>query len=216
MHAWSATERGRQTSTSGASAPMTNVHPIRWCRNAERAKNHGFCSWTMNAVPVTAKASGHVRRQSGDVRRPCTRPSSAPPASITTSAQEPCAYMWIDEFVKNAITGHSRTPRANATPGQRYFRHGLLRQTSCPTIASASRQSPTNRIPVANSQWTISACGSIVLLQVGEQRLRDDEREDDAGGGDEQRRLDQKPPEPLPVWVQERDAVRLQDRPYQP
>src|SRR5436190_2923584 len=147
----------------------------------------------MNAVPVTAKASGHVSRHSGDSSRPCTRPSSAPPASISTSAHEPCAYMWIDEFVKNAMTGHRRTPIANATPGQRYFRHGRARQTSCPTITSQRRHSPTNRIPVAKSQWTISACGCIVLLQVGEQRLRDDERKEEADRGDEQRRLDQEP-----------------------
>src|SRR5262249_40217142 len=163
----------------------------------------------MNAVPVTANARGQVRRHSGDVSLPCTRPSSAPPASISTSAHDPCAYMWIDEFVKNAITGHSRTPIANATPGHRYRRQGLLRQTSRPPIASQSRQRPMKSIAVANSQCTISACGSIVPLQVGEQRLGDDEREDHADRDDEQRRLDQEPPEALPARVQERDAVRL-------
>src|SRR5438270_517205 len=214
--ACSTAERGRNASASGTSAPSRNVQPSRWCRNAERAKNHGFCSCTMNAIPVTANASGHVSRHHLDLSRPCTRPSSAPPASISTSAHEPCAYMWIDELVKNAITGQSRTPIPNAIPGHRYLRHGRIRQTSCPTIASASRQSPTRRIPAANPQWTISACGSIVLLEVGEQRLRDDEREDQAGDGDEQRRLDQKPPHSLPARMQQRDAVRLQDAPDRP
>ena len=44
----------------------------------------------------------------------------------------------------------------------------------------------------AKSQWTISAWGCTVPLQVGEQRPRDDEREDDARGDDEQRRLDRR------------------------
>ncbi len=65
--------------------------------------------------------------------------------------------MWIDEFVKNAITGQSSTPSENASPGQRYLRQGRIRQTSSPTIASQSRQRPTSRIPAAKAQWTISA-----------------------------------------------------------
>ena len=76
-----------------------NVQPSVWCRNAERAKNHAFCSCTMNAVPDTTNASGHVSRHHGDVRRPRTSASSEPPASINTSAHDPCAYMWIAEFV---------------------------------------------------------------------------------------------------------------------
>src|SRR6476646_7578108 len=103
-------ERGRHTSASGKIAAKTNVQPSRWCRNADRAKNHGFCSCTRNAVPAVTKASGQVSRHHGDVNRPRTSASSAPPASISTSAQEPCAYMWIAEFVKNAITGQSNTP----------------------------------------------------------------------------------------------------------
>src|SRR4051794_30537188 len=124
--------------------------------------------------------------------------------------------MWIDEFVKNAITGHSSTPIPNATPGQRYFRHGRARQTCCPTTASHRRQRPTNRIPLANSQWTISACGSMVVLQVREQRLRDHEREEDPDHGDEQRRLGDEPPDSLATRMQDRQAVRLQDPPDAP
>src|SRR4051794_3749985 len=164
----------------------------------------------MNASPVTANASGHVSRHRGERSRPCTSPSSAPPASINTSAHEPCAYMWIEEFVKNAITGQSRTPMPNAMPGQRYLRHGRMRQTSWPTIASQRRQRPTRRIPAAKAQWTISAWGSIVRLQVGEQRLRDDEREDHAGGRDEQRRLQHEPPKALPTRMEDGQPVRLQ------
>jgi hypothetical protein len=53
-------------------------------------------------------------------------------------------------------------------------------------------------------------------LQVGEQRPRDDEHEDDAGADDVQRRLDGEPPETLPARMQQRDPVRLQDRPDEP
>src|SRR4051812_27148315 len=216
MHTCSAPERGRHTSRNGAIPPRRNVHPSMWCRNAERAKNHGFCSWTMNASPVTANASGHVSRHRRDFSRPCTSPSSAPPASISTSAHEPCAYMWIAELVKNAITGHSNSPSANEMPGHRYLRHRRFCHTSRPTIASQRRHSPTKRIPTPKSQWTISAGGCTVRPQVGEHGPRDDEREQDSCGDDDQRRLDREPPEPLPARVQQGDAVGLQDRPDEP
>src|SRR5882757_4648383 len=167
----------------------------------------------MNAIPVTANASGHVSRKSGDLSRPCTSPSSAPPASISTSAQEPCAYMWIDEFVKNAITGQSRTPIPNAIPGQRYLRHGRICQTSCPTIASLSRHSPTSRIPAAKAQWTISAWGSMVRLQVRQQRPRDDEPKDHADRSEEEWRFQHEPPEALLPRVEEGQPPRLEDPP---
>src|SRR4029450_13030576 len=51
--------------------------------------------------------------------------------------------------------------------------------------------------------------GREVLDQPG----RDQQREDDAHGDDEQRRLDEQPPEALAVRVQDRQAVRLQERP---
>jgi hypothetical protein len=38
---------------------------------------------------------------------------------MSTCAHEPCASMWIVEFVKKVITGHMRTPSVNSTPGQR-------------------------------------------------------------------------------------------------
>src|SRR4051794_2331886 len=121
--------------------------------------------------------------------------------------------MWTAEFVKNAITGHSSRPSENATPGHRYLRHGRICQTSRPTTASQRRQRPTKRMPTPKNQWTISAGGCIALLEVGEERPRDDEREDEPRGGDEQRRLDHEPPEALPARVQQRHAVGLQDRP---
>src|SRR4051812_45107119 len=124
--------------------------------------------------------------------------------------------MWIAELVKNAITGHRNTPRAKVSPGHRYFRQPRMCQTSRPARASASRHNPTKRMQTAKSQWTISAGGCTVPLQVGEQRPCDDEREDEAGDGDEQRRLDREPPEALPVRVQQRNAARLQDRPDEP
>ena len=69
--------------------------------------------------------------------------------------------MWIVEFVKNTITGHIRTPSPKNSDGQRYARHLRRRQTSRPTIASASSSSPSSRKPVAKSQWTCSAGGCI-------------------------------------------------------
>ena len=95
----STTELGRQMSANGNTAIATNVQPSVWCRNAERAKSHEFCSCTRNAVPVTANASGQVSRHHREVSRPRTRASSQPPAAISTSAHDPCAYMWIAEFV---------------------------------------------------------------------------------------------------------------------
>src|SRR4051794_17962854 len=208
-------ERGRHTRARGKIAAITNVQPSRWCRNAERAKNHGFCSCTRNAVPAVTKASGQVSRQRGDVNRPRTSASSAPPASINTSAHDPCAYMWMAEFVKNAITGQSSTPRPNASVGQRYARQRRMRQTSCPTSASQSKHNPTNRIMAPNAQWIISARGCIRLLEVGEHRPRDEQREERTDDHDEERRLEDQPPEALTARGEQRDSVGLQDRPDQ-
>src|SRR6185437_16093054 len=88
-----------------------------------------------------------------------------------------------------------------------------MAQISGPAIVCTTRISPRRRTPVAKSQWTNSACGSIVLLHVCEQRPRDREREEDAGAGNEQRRLDRKPPEALVVRVQKRQTPGLNDRP---
>ena len=52
-----------------------------------------------------------------------------------------------------------------------------MRHTSVPTSASQNRQSPMKRIPAAKSQWTISACGCIMRLEIGDQRPRDEHRE---------------------------------------
>src|SRR5271167_2874559 len=76
--------------------------------------------------------------------------------------------------------------------------------------------SPRSRIAAPNIQWTNSALGSIAFLEIVEQRPRDGPREEQADGDDEQRRLDHEPPEPLPARVQERDPVRLCERPDEP
>src|SRR3982750_4611416 len=90
-----------------------------------------------------------------------------------------------------------------------------MRQTSSPTIGSASRTSPSSRNPVAKSQCTISAGGCIVLLEIGDERPCDDEPERDAGGDEEQGRLDREPPESLAARVQKRYASGLCDRPHE-
>ena len=45
------------------------------------------------------EGEGIVRCHQRDLSLPCTSPSSAPPARNSTSAHEPCAYMWIAELV---------------------------------------------------------------------------------------------------------------------
>src|SRR5690348_13531169 len=167
----------------------------------------------MNALPLTTNASGHVSRHHFDVSRPRTSASSAPPASISTSAHDPWAYMWMAELVKNAITGQRKSPSANATPGHRYARHARIRQTSVPTIASASKQRPMKRMPAPKNQWTISARGCIALLQIRDQRPCDQHGEDHTDGDHEQGRLGDEPPEPLSARMEQRHPVRLQDRP---
>src|SRR3954468_3543525 len=121
--------------------------------------------------------------------------------------------MWIAELVQKVITGHIRTPSAKARPGQRYARHARRRQTSVPTTASASRQRASRRNPVANNQWTCSLGGCMFLCEIAQQPRRDDEVEEQADRDGEERRLDEEPPDPLSQWVQQSDAVRLDDRP---
>ena len=70
-------------------------------------------------MPETRKASAMQSRQSGLLSFPRTRPSSAPPASIITWAQAPCASVWMVELVKKTITGHMKMPMPKAKPGQR-------------------------------------------------------------------------------------------------
>src|SRR6266849_4070138 len=111
------------------------------------------------------------------------------------------------------MTGHIKTPSANASPGQRYARHALRRHTSVPMIASPSRQSPSRRKPVANSQWTCSLGGCMFLLQVLEESRHDGEVEEQPHRDHEQRRLDEEPPEALTTWMQQGDAIRLNERP---
>src|SRR6478735_6848565 len=167
------------------------------------------------ATPETASASGRQSRQARACSFPRTRPSSAAPASIIVWAQAPWATMWIVELVKRTITGHISTPRPKSRLGQRYARQARRLQTSSPTTARASRQSASSRNPVANSQWTCSAGGCIVF-QVLDQAGRDQQRKHDPGADDQQRRLDEQPPEALPVRVQDGQPVRLQEAPRDP
>ena len=83
-----------------------------------------------------------------------------------------------------------------------------------PTIASASRSRPRSRTPVANSQCTISL-GAAPSLPRGRRRSgrATTSAKHDPGRDHEQRRLDQEPPEALAARVQQRDPVRLEDRP---
>src|SRR6059058_6329551 len=102
--------------------------------------------------------------------------------------------MWIVEFVKKTITGHISRPIPNRNDGHRYARQARRRQTSSPTIASASSRMPRIRNPVANHQWTNSDLGSIPrLFEVGQERRRDEEREAEPDEHDVERRLREQP-----------------------
>src|ERR687888_2625345 len=118
------------------------------------------------------------------------------------------------ELVKKTITGHMRTPIRKANDGQRYARQGRRRQTSSPTTASASSRRPMIRKPVANHQWTNSAFGSILcLFEVLDQGRRDEDGEAEPDKDHVERRLGEQPPEPLPVRMQNRQPVRLEESP---
>ena len=60
-------------------------------------------SWTVDHLTIspaeTTIANAMHSRQYCERSLPCTRPSSAPPASISDCAHDPCAIMWIVEFV---------------------------------------------------------------------------------------------------------------------
>src|SRR5262245_30512557 len=130
-----------------------------------------------------------------------------------------CARRCSVENVEKIAITHSQMPAVRASEGQRYMRQRRRRNTSGPTIASARTTSPKKRNPAANSQWAVSARGSILTLgglEVVHDARRDDEREDEPDEHDEQRRLDGPVPEALPLGVEERDAVRLRERPDDP
>src|SRR5439155_12759755 len=84
---------------------------------------------------------------------------------------------------------------------------------SVPTTASASRHRPRIRKPVAKSQWTCSAGGCMVSLEVLQQPGQHDEIEEKPDRDHEQRRLDEQPPKALAARMQHRHAVGLHDRP---
>src|SRR6266487_755100 len=70
------------------------------------------------------------------------------------------------------------------------------------------------RKPVANHQWTNSALGSILcLFEVLDQRRGEEDGEAEADQDDIERRLGEQPPEPLALWVQERQPVGLDEGP---
>ena len=70
-------------------------------------------------MPDTRSATAEVSRQYCECSFPRARPSSAPPVSMSTCAHDPCATMWIIEFVYSAITGHMSTPSRKQSPGHR-------------------------------------------------------------------------------------------------
>ena len=77
-----------------------------------------FCSWTRNAPPETRTPTG-VAPATSAAELPVGQPELGRARGHQACAQALCASMWIAEFVKNVITGHIRTPKTNATPGQR-------------------------------------------------------------------------------------------------
>ena len=112
-------------------------------------------------------------------------------------------------------TIQSSTPAASASDGQRYARHRRRRKTAVPTIVSARRTSPRSRKSDANSQCEISALGTTLGPLAGPATSPGAIRSanSDPDEHDEQRRLREVVVQPLPVRMQERDPVRLRDRP---
>src|SRR6185503_6182260 len=210
--------RGRSAAPTGNTEATTSVQPIRWWRNAERANSQPFCSCTRNEAPEMNSAPAVTSDQYCEWSLPRTRASSTAPAAVAACAQIECATRCSVEKVEKTAMSHSQTPAKSASDGQRYARHGRLRKTACPTIASASSTSPKKRKPAANSQCAISARGSISAclvrhFQVLDEPGGDEEREEEADQHDEERRLDSPVPEPLAVGIEEGDAIRLRERP---
>src|SRR5262249_15905540 len=178
-------DRGRTARAIGNTDAATSVQPSTWCRNAERMKSHAFCSCTRNATPEPRNAAAMARLHALECSFPRTRASSTAPANIISSAQAPCASMWIVELAQNALPGHTRPRGGNARPGQGCARQARRVQTSEPTNPSACRHSPCKSTPVANSQWTCSAGGCTGLTHVLEQPGDDREVEEEPHGDHE-------------------------------
>src|SRR5215510_11688419 len=174
---------------------------MRWWRNAERANRHPFCSWTRNDAPETKSAPAVTSDQYEETSRPRTTASCTAPAAVAAWAQMECARRCRVENVEKIAINQSQTPAESASDGQRYARQRRRRNTSGPTIASARTTSPKKRNPAANSQWAISALGSISTLgglEVVDDARRHDECEEEPDEHDEQRRLYGPVPEALP------------------
>src|SRR5436190_21751146 len=112
------------------------------------------------------------------------------------------------------MTGHISRPIRNRNDGHRYARQSRRRQISSPTIDSANSSTPRIRKPEANHQWTNSERGSILRLrEIVDEPRRHHERKPEPDQNDVQRRLGNEPPEALAVRVEQRQPVRLQERP---
>src|SRR4029079_10279274 len=211
--------RGRDAAPSGNTEATTSVQPIRWWRNAERANSQPFCSCTRNEAPEMKSAPAVTNDQYCEWSLPRTRASCTAPAAVAAWAQTECATRCSVEKVEKIAMNQSQKPAASASEGQRYARQRRCRKTAGPTIASARTTSPKKRKPAANSQWAISALGSIPALgglEVVDDPRRDDEREHQPDEHPEQRRLNRPVPEALSLRVEERHAVRLGERPHDP
>src|SRR5207249_7483759 len=96
-----------------------------------------------------------------------------------------------------ASAGAARPPARRAPPrrGRGRRRGSRWRTSSAPSLPSAASAAPLR------------------VLEVLDQSRRDEQPEDDAHEDDPQRRLGEQPPEALPVRVEQRDPIRLDERP---
>src|SRR6266705_3271488 len=129
-------------------------------------------------MPERRSASADTSAQRGLVSLPRTTASCTPPAIIAASAQAACASRCMVEKVEKITTIQSATPAESASEGQRYARQRRRRNTSVPTIVSASRTNPRSRKSDAKSQCEISALGTMLSpLQIVDEPRGDQEGE---------------------------------------
>src|SRR5262245_36324879 len=124
----------------------------------------------------------------------------------------------IVENVDRIVMIQRPTLDTTTTAGKRYARHARRRNTSGPTITSATSSRPMRSATDAATQWAVSAFGitQLLRLEVLDETRGDAEREREPDEHDEQRRLEEVVVDALARPVEQHDAVGLRDCPHDP
>jgi hypothetical protein len=133
-------------------------------------------------------------------------------------AQIACARRCSVEKVEKIVITHNSTLEAITAAGKRCERHARFRNTSCPTMSSATRRRPIRSATAAASQCACSAFGITRYLygEVFDQAGSDGHREHETDEDHEQWTLEQVVVKAPPFGVEEDDPVGLGDRPDDP